>query len=69
MAAIEEGDDSYRIVPEKCIGCGLCIGTCPVDAISLTRKDKDKIVVPPFTEDAWFDERGRRRGVDFSRFK
>jgi len=69
VAAIEEGDDSYRIVPEKCIGCGLCIGTCPVDAISLTRKDKDKIVVPPFTEDAWFDERGRRRGVDFSRFK
>jgi hypothetical protein len=40
-----------------------------VEAISLVRKDADKITPPPVTEDAWFDERGRMRGVDFSRYK
>ena len=69
VAAIEEGEQAYRITPEKCIGCGLCISTCPVEAISLVRKEKEKIVPPPITENAWFDERGTLRGVDFSRYK
>jgi len=66
VGAIEEGEQAYRVIPEKCIGCGLCISTCPVEAISLIHKDKEKIVPPPITEDAWFNERGRLRGVDFS---
>ena len=69
VGAIMEGEDAYSIVPEKCIGCGLCISTCPVQAISLVRKDESKITVPPVTEDAWFDERGKSRGVDFSKYK
>ena len=69
VAAIEEGDQAYRITPEKCIGCGLCISTCPVEAISLVRKQPDKIVPPPITEEAWFDERGKLRGVDFTPYK
>jgi len=69
VGAIEEGDDAYRVIPERCIGCGLCISTCPMEAISLIHKDHDKIVPPPFTEDEWFEERGRRRGVDFSKYK
>ena len=67
VRAIDEGVDAYSITPEKCIGCGLCISTCPVAAISLVRKDR--IVEPPVTEDAWFDERGKQRGVDFSAYK
>jgi NAD-dependent dihydropyrimidine dehydrogenase PreA subunit len=66
VGAIEEGEQAYRVIVEKCIGCGLCISTCPVEAISLIHKDKEKIVPPPITEDAWFNERGRLRGVDFS---
>ncbi len=23
--------------------------------------------IPPITEDAWFEEKGRQRGIDFSR--
>ena len=66
VGAIEEGEDACRIIPERCIGCGLCIGTCPAEAIRLFHKESQALVTPPATEDAWFEERGRSRGVDFS---
>jgi Pyruvate/2-oxoacid:ferredoxin oxidoreductase delta subunit len=69
VGAIEEGDDAYRIIPDRCIGCGLCISTCLNDAIRLVHKGQDQIVRPPVNEDAWFEERGRMRGIDFSRYK
>ncbi len=67
--AIEEGEDNYTVIPEKCIGCGVCISTCPSDAISLVRKPDEQCVIPPQNEDEWFDARGEARGVDFSQFK
>ncbi|MBU2234742.1 MAG: 4Fe-4S binding protein, partial [Proteobacteria bacterium] len=69
VGAIEEGEDAYRIARDRCIGCGLCITTCPAEAVRLVHKDQDQLVPPPLTEDAWFEERGRKRGVDFSTYK
>jgi electron transport complex protein RnfB len=69
VAAIEEGEGVSRIIRERCIGCGLCISTCPAKAIRLFHKGQDTLVPPPITEDAWFEERGRRRGTDFSAYK
>ena len=69
VKAIEEGEGAYRIDPERCIGCGLCISTCSGEAISLVHKAQEKILPPPVNEEAWFEERGRQRGVDFSAYK
>lgn len=65
IAAIEEGDDVYHVLREKCIGCGLCITTCPSEAIRLVRKEESEIVTPPKDEQMWFKKRGELRGVDF----
>lgn len=67
--AIEEGEDAYEVRKEKCIGCGLCVSTCPNEAIQLVRKKAEELVHPPRDEMAWFEERGRFRGVDFSAYK
>ena len=31
---------AYKIDLEKCIGCGACVGACPVAAISLNEEGK-----------------------------
>jgi electron transport complex protein RnfB len=69
VGAIEEDGETYRVIREKCIGCGLCITTCPSEAVRLVRKTEEEIEPPPLDENSWYEERGRRRGVDFSEFK
>lgn len=69
VQAIKEGETFYSVIEERCIGCGLCSSTCPEDAITLLRKSAEDLVYPPKDEEAWSEERGRRRGVDFSAYK
>ena len=66
--AIEEKGDAYEIIEDKCIGCGLCISTCPSDAISLIRKNQEDIVLPPVDENDWYRRRAQMRGVDHSKY-
>ncbi len=35
MEAIVEEDGRYRVVEKRCIGCGVCIVTCPSESIKL----------------------------------
>jgi len=67
--AIEESDTAYRIIQNKCIGCGLCITTCPSDAIQLIRKKPEECITPPNDEKEWFDKRAELRGVDYSKYR
>ncbi|MEE9497568.1 MAG: 4Fe-4S dicluster-binding protein [Desulfobacterales bacterium] len=67
--AIAEGEDAYSVIKEKCIGCGLCISTCPSEAIQMIRKQPEEIVPPPKDEMDWYEKRGNLRGVDFSEYK
>jgi NAD-dependent dihydropyrimidine dehydrogenase PreA subunit len=69
VAAIEEQEEGFRVIETRCIGCGLCVTTCPTEAISLVRKPAEEIAKPPKDEKDWFDVRGRARGVDFSRYQ
>jgi Na+-translocating ferredoxin:NAD+ oxidoreductase subunit B len=66
--AIEEGDPAYRVIEGRCIGCGLCVTTCPEEAIQLERKSENEIVAPPVDEPAWYKERGQQRGIDFLKY-
>jgi NAD-dependent dihydropyrimidine dehydrogenase PreA subunit len=69
VKAIEELEETYRVILERCIGCGLCVTACPTDAIALHRKPEAEIVLPPMNANAWNEERARRRGVDYSAYK
>jgi len=69
VRAIEQTDISYRVIPERCIGCGLCVTACPLDAIQLVRKPEADIVQPPSNPFAWNEERARLRAVDYSAYK
>ena len=68
VGAIEEGDDANHIIREKCIGCGLCISTCPTESIKLIRKDPEEIITPPKDEIEWFEKRASEVGVDISKY-
>jgi Fe-S-cluster-containing hydrogenase component 2 len=69
VAAIEKDHEGYQVVVEKCIGCGLCVTTCPTDAIRLVRKNEIDCEIPPKDEEEWFKMRGINRGVEFSLYK
>jgi ferredoxin len=48
MQAISvDGEKAARIDLERCIGCGLCVSSCPEGAASLERRPEESIVVPP----------------------
>lgn len=68
VRAIEEASGTYRVVPEKCIGCGLCIKACPAEAIALVRREPGRIETPPDTEYDWYKERARLRGLDYAKY-
>jgi ferredoxin len=69
VKAIRETDMSYSVIKERCIGCGLCVTTCPTDAIKLVHKPQAEIILPPNNPLAWNEERARLRATDYSTYK
>ena len=65
MRAILSGDagsdGTVRVDPDKCIGCGLCVSSCPDKAVSLLRRSPP----PDVPKDAfeWMDKAVETRGV------
>lgn len=48
-------------VNQRCIGCGLCVTTCPTEAIALFRRGDDEIADVPKNEKEWFARREEAR--------
>jgi NAD-dependent dihydropyrimidine dehydrogenase PreA subunit len=60
--AIEETDDLvYEVLSERCIGCGVCVLTCPTEAIGLEPRPEDDQIVPPSNIVDWSVERAANR--------
>ena len=55
MDAIQIADDLAVISMAKCIGCGLCVSTCPTEAISMIHKQPDALSYV-FTDDNELNE-------------
>jgi len=52
MDALVEDGSHVTFKSERCIGCGLCVTTCPSGALSLTRKPESILTQVPATLDA-----------------
>jgi ferredoxin len=63
MDAIVEEDDVYSVLSERCIGCGACVSTCPVEAITLERKPEAEHDIPPANSMEWNKKRAAARGI------
>jgi Pyruvate/2-oxoacid:ferredoxin oxidoreductase delta subunit len=48
VEAIEETDSGdYSVISERCIGCGVCVVTCPTEAMSMVSRPEAEHTVPP----------------------
>lgn len=49
MGALTEDGDCVILNSDRCIGCGLCVTTCPSQALTLLRKSEDDLLPIPNT--------------------
>jgi len=63
MAAITINDDDVaEINLDRCIGCGLCVTTCPEEALCLELKPEDQRRMPPEKASQALIEIAKKRG-------
>jgi Fe-S-cluster-containing hydrogenase component 2 len=63
MDAIEEKDGVYRVLEERCIGCGVCTVVCPTGSITLQARPENDTEVPPKSVIEWSLERAANRSA------
>ncbi len=64
MDAIVDEDGSYKVIAERCIGCGVCVPTCPTEAVKLHRKPESEHDKPPANLFEWNMTRAAERGIE-----
>lgn len=59
-------DDEKAVVnKDRCIGCGLCVTTCPSEAIELVLKPEEQLKTPPPTSMEQMMNMAVKRGITF----
>ena len=54
MEALSEDGGRVALNADRCIGCGLCVSTCPSGALTLERKSESELTrVPATFQDTW----------------
>ena len=62
MGAVEGTDaGGYRVVDDRCIGCGVCVVTCPTEAMSLFERRENERTTPPSDIVDWSVQRMANR--------
>jgi Fe-S-cluster-containing hydrogenase component 2 len=51
MEALAEDGDRVALDADRCIGCGLCVSTCPSEALTLVRKPGSELTQVPVDMD------------------
>ena len=62
MEALELDGDTVVIDTDRCIGCGLCVVTCPTDSLALMRKPEEEQAAVPKDVDQAMVRLGQERG-------
>jgi NAD-dependent dihydropyrimidine dehydrogenase PreA subunit len=63
--AIIEQNGGYKVLPDVCIGCGVCTVTCPTESIALIDRPESEQDLPPNDMIDWTMKRAANRGIDF----
>ena len=50
----------------RCVGCGVCVNSCPDQALILVRRPENEIKPVPVSITDWGDQRAQARGIDFT---
>lgn len=62
VEAIEETDaGDYLVLGERCIGCGVCVVTCPTEAMSMKSRPEAEQTLPPRNIVDWSVQRAANR--------
>ncbi len=69
VKAIDAVEGHRAVNEEKCIGCGLCVSTCPSGAVTLIHKSAERIIEPPRDEKEWYSIKARNEKKDISKFE
>jgi len=60
-AVAETDDGSYRVIGERCIGCGVCVVSCPTEAMQLVPRPEPEHTTPPRNIIDWSVQRTANR--------
>ena len=63
FGALSLVDDVCQVDRARCVGCGLCVSTCPDEALRLERKPSAERTPLPDGRKQWWVERAKNRQI------